>query len=84
MTVTRHSAETIFLEGTCNAEDAEPLLQMLIETPAARLDWRACDRLHTAVAQVILVAGPAVAGPCGDAWVEKWLSQGSSDRRRSA
>ena len=64
-------------------EDAEALLQMLIETPAARLDWRPCNQLHTAVAQIVLAAGPEVEGPCGDAWVEKWLSRGSSDRRKA-
>ena len=83
MTVTRRDAESIVLEGTCGAEDAEALLQMLIETPAARLDWRPCNRLHTAVAQIVLAAGPGFEGPCGDAWVEKWLSRGTSDRRRA-
>jgi len=83
MTVTRRDAESIVLEGTCGAEDAEALLQMLIETPVARLDWRPCNQLHTAVAQIVLAAGPAVQGPCGDAWVEKWLSQGTSDSRRA-
>ena len=83
MTVTRRDAESIVLEGTCDAEDAEALLQMLIETPVARLDWRACNRVHTAVAQVLLAAGPKVQGPCGDAWVEKWLSQGTSDSGRA-
>ena len=83
MTITRRDAESIVLEGTCDAEDAEVLLQMLIETPVARLDWRPCNQLHTAVAQVVLAAGPKVQGPCGDAWVEKWLSQGPSDSRRA-
>lgn len=80
MTVTRGNAESIILEGTCGAEDAEALLQMLIETPDARLDWRTCNHLHTAVAQIVLAAGPGVQGPCGDAWVEKWLFLGPSDR----
>jgi hypothetical protein len=83
MTVTRRDSEGIILEGTCGAEDAEPLLQMLIETPGARLDWRPCSQLHTAVAQVVLTAGPVVEGPCGDAWIEKWLSQGTFDSRRA-
>lgn len=82
MTVTRRDAESIVMEGTCGAEDAEALLQMLIETPAARLDWRRCNQLHTAVAQIVLAAGPAVQGPCGDEWIEKWLSQGRSGSRR--
>jgi len=78
MTVTRRDAESVVLEGTCGPEDAEALLQMLIETPGARLDWRPCNQLHAAVAQIVLAAGPEVQGPCGDAWVEKWLPQGNS------
>ena len=83
MTVTRRDADCIVLEGTCGAEDAEALLQMLIETPGARLDWRPCNQLHTAVAQIVLAAGPEVQGPCGDAWVEKWVPKGASDSRRA-
>ena len=75
MTVTRRDPESIVLEGMCGAEDAEALLQMLVETPGARLDWRPCNQLHTAVVQVVLAVRPAVDGPCGDAWVEKWLPQ---------
>lgn len=76
MTVTRHDPQTIVLTGACPADDAEPLLQMLIDTPAAAVDWRACQAPHTAVVQVILAARPALIGPCGDAWTEKWLVPG--------
>ena len=62
------------LAGACPVDDAEPLLQMLLETPGAAVDWRTCQSLHTAVVQVILAAGPALIGPCGDAWIEKWLA----------
>ena len=76
MTVTRRDAETIVLAGPCPVDDAEPLLQMLLETPAAVVDWRACQSPHTAVVQVIRAAGPALIGPCGDAWTETWLAPG--------
>jgi len=74
MTVTRRDPETIVLAGACPVDDAEPLLQMLLETPAAAVDWRSCQSPHTAVVQVILAAGPVLVGPCGDAWTEKWLA----------
>lgn len=74
MTVTRQDPATIVLAGPCPVEDAEPLLQMLLETPAAAVDWRACQTPHTAVVQVILAARPALIGPCGDAWLERWLA----------
>jgi hypothetical protein len=73
MTVTRQG-QTIMLAGPCPVDDAEPLLQMLLETPAAAVDWRACQSPHTAVVQVIMAAGPALIGPCGDDWTERWVA----------
>ena len=65
---------TIVLDGHCPVEEAEPLLQFLQATPAACLDWRQCAHLHTAVLQVILAARPQLIGPCGDAWVQRWVA----------
>jgi hypothetical protein len=73
LTVRRHENGTITLDGDCSVEDAEPLLQMLLATPEARLDWTRCGHLHTAVVQVILAAKPALAGPCGDPWIRQWI-----------
>ena len=74
MTV-RHVSGTIFLEGDCGVEEAEPLLQALTETPAAVVDWRACNRVHTAVVQLILATGVSMQGPCGNPWLEHWMSR---------
>jgi hypothetical protein len=73
MTVRRNDDGTIILDGTCSVEDAEPLLQLLLATPTATVDWIGAERLHTAVVQVILAAHPRIAGPCGDSWVRHWL-----------
>lgn len=62
------------LEGSCTAEEAEPLLQMLQDRPRPALDWTTCSHLHTAVLQVVLAARPALIGPCGDPWVARWAS----------
>jgi hypothetical protein len=70
----RDDAGSIILDGNCPVEDAEPLLQMLQATPAARLDWSRCGHLHTAVLQVILAARAAPTGPCGDSWVRQWAA----------
>lgn len=64
----------IILDGNCPVEEAEPLLQLLQATPTASLDWRQCTHLHTAVLQVILAARPPLIGPCGDAWVQRWVT----------
>jgi hypothetical protein len=73
MSVARSDDGTIVLAGNCGVEEAEPLLQMLVETPDVALDWRLCSHLHTAVVQGVLAAKPRLTGPCGDAWVEAWL-----------
>ena len=73
MTVRRDQAGGIFLEGSSGAEDAETLLQMLVETPEAPVDWTRCGELHTAVVQVILAAKPRLSGLCGDSWLRPWL-----------
>lgn len=65
---------SIALAGACPVEEAETLLQLLQSTPTAPCDWTRCSYLHTAVLQVILAARPALIGPCGDAWIEQWVS----------
>jgi hypothetical protein len=74
MTVNRDRAGHITLEGKCGAEEAETLLQMLLETPEAPLNWSGCGELHTAVVQVILAANPRFSGPCGDIWLRTWFA----------
>jgi hypothetical protein len=73
VTVRRDKSGSIVLEGDSGTEDAELLLQMLIETPAAPVDWTSCGDLHTAVVQVILTAKPRFTGVCGDVWLRQWL-----------
>jgi hypothetical protein len=74
MTVRRGDDGAIILEGVCSVEDAEPFLQMLQTMPAAEVDWRDCRQLHTAVLQLVLASAKVPIGPCGDAWVAKWLA----------
>jgi hypothetical protein len=73
VSVSRRSDGTIVLDGRCQVEDAEPLLQLLQATPGAPFDWTQCNHLHTAVLQVILAAQPRLSGQCGDAWVREWV-----------
>jgi len=73
MTVRRDQAGGISLEGDCGAEDAETLLQMLLETPEVPIDWTRCGELHTAVVQVFFAAKPRFSGLCGDIWLRRWL-----------
>jgi hypothetical protein len=81
VSVRRDESGTIWLEGPCPVEDAEPLLQMLQATPAAAVDWTRCDHLHTAVVQVILAAEPSLLGECGELWIRAWLEASPSPPR---
>jgi hypothetical protein len=74
MTVRRSDDGTVVLDGVCLVEDAEPLLRMVQTMPAAVVDWTQCRQLHTAVLQVVLASGIATIGPCGDAWVARWVA----------
>ncbi len=63
MSVERVDDTTIRLHGACPIEDAEPLLQCLLATPRAVVDWSGCDAAHTAVIQILLAARPMLRGP---------------------
>jgi hypothetical protein len=63
MTVAISANGAIELQGDCPVEDAEELLQHLLTTPNATVDWRSCDSAHTAVIQVLLVAKSIPVGP---------------------
>jgi hypothetical protein len=74
MTVRVTTQGEIVLEGTCSSEDAEILLQHIIATPAAPVDWRACELAHTAVIQVLMAANPKLRGPPAGSSLRDWLS----------
>lgn len=66
MTV-RIDGDTIHLVGRCSAEDADALLVALQEDPGRTVDLGAAQRLHLAVAQVLLATRPSVRGvPASD------------------
>ena len=87
MTVRLSPDGVVLLEGACPIEDAEPLQRLLLASPAATLDWRACTAAHTGVIQVLLVAKPVLVGPPDDAllaaWVEPILKRASGGRGES-
>ncbi len=88
MTVRLVDPTQIVLEGPCPAADAESLLAHLAASPAARVDWRACQQAHTAVVQVLLAAASRVDGPPAGAflrvWIEPALLKSSGDASLSA
>lgn len=73
MTVRLAEDATLQLEGDCPIEDAEVLLRHLLESPGATVDWRGCERLHTAVVQVILASRAPLMGPPAGAFLRNWV-----------
>ena len=62
MSISLTASGKILLEGECPHEEAEQLLQLLLSTPGAVVDWRPCTSAHSAVIQVLL----APRHPCWD------------------
>lgn len=80
MTVRRIDEAAVALEGVCGVEDAETLLQALIATPGAAVDWRACEGAHTAVVQVLLAAKARRIGPAASPFLSDLVEPGLTGR----
>ena len=63
MSVEDGAEGSIALVGACGLDDAEPLLGRLLADRHAVVDLRRCERLHTAVLQVLLASRASVRGP---------------------
>jgi hypothetical protein len=80
MTVRVTADGSIALEGVCLSEDADALLQQLLATPSATVDWRACEGAHTAVVQVLIAAGRKLMGPPANAQLREWVQPLLADK----
>lgn len=82
MTIRVSANGAIELVGICPSEEAETLLQHLLATPQATVDWRGCESAHTAVIQVLIAAKPQLIGPPAadslEAWVQPLLTGASA------
>ena len=74
MTVRLTAGGKIELIDICGNDEAEPLLQLLLANPGARVDWRACRGAETAVIQVLMAAAPALEGPAADTRLQDWVA----------
>ncbi len=74
MTVIREGDGVIHLSGTCPVEDADTLLRLLAEDPAALVDWRGCTAAHAAVVQVLMALRPALAGPPAGEFLQRHVA----------
>jgi hypothetical protein len=60
-------------EDVCTVEDALPLFEFLTNSEAPQIDLSACTYLHTALLQLLLVAGPRIAAPPADPSLARWV-----------
>jgi len=67
----RVDGEVIHLIGRCLAEDAETLLVALQDVPGRIVDLEGAQRLHLAVAQILLTVRPTVRGVPGNAFLAR-------------
>ncbi len=56
----RFKKSVAVLEGVCTVEEAESLLEWLVEHPRGKVNLKRCEHLHTAVLQVLLAVRPGV------------------------
>ena len=88
MTVAVQEKNVIALTGRCGVEDAEELQRQLLAAPESTVDWAACESLHAAVVQMLLVARPRLRGTPSNAFLENHIaplirSDLTSSRRRT-
>lgn len=65
---------TIRLLGNCALEEAETLLQLLLDHPEAPVDWSRCSGLHSAVLQTLMAGRRRVVGEPGDDFLRRWVA----------
>jgi hypothetical protein len=79
MTVRLAEDGTIILDGACLIEDADPLVQFLLEDPGRHVDVRTCAEAHTAVIQILLAVKPMIRGPSPSPFLQRWIEPALSD-----
>jgi hypothetical protein len=69
----RLGSRSAVLSGDILVEDAEPLTAWLRETPAPKVNLRACTGLHSAALQALLAAGVVVSSKPTDPFLVAWV-----------
>jgi hypothetical protein len=71
--------DAIHLEGRCRVEDAEQLLVAIQENPHLPVDVEKAERLHMAVAQILLALKPSLRGIVADPFLARYILGRSYD-----
>jgi hypothetical protein len=75
----RIATDAIYLEGRCLVEDAETLLVAVQQNPGMPIDLGGVQRLHMAVAQILLALKVPVRGGPADPFLSHHLFGRSFD-----
>lgn len=67
------AADAIRLAGRCLIEDAEQLLVAIQENPDLPVDVERAERLHMAVAQILLAQKPSLRGMVADPFLARYI-----------
>ena len=70
MTIKLGDIGEVLLIGDCSVEDADELIQRLLEDPSVAVDWTKCTNAHTAIIQVLMAAGQLPEGVPKNAFLE--------------
>jgi|YelNatPaOPRAMG01_1025707.scaffolds.fasta_scaffold71166_2 hypothetical protein len=69
------------LQGYCTAEEAEGLLEWILQHPQGAVDLSEAEHIHTAILQVLQCAKPAIAGSPHDPFLRTLIGDGSAELR---
>lgn len=58
--------QQIVIEGVVVPEDVDLLYELIRDHPAAQVDMSACEHLHTAALQLLLLSGATIAAQPAD------------------
>jgi hypothetical protein len=74
--------QTLILAGVCTVEEAEAVLEWILEHPGGELDLSQAEHIHTAILQVLLAAGKSRVRPPQDPFLERVVSIGLSSAKK--
>jgi hypothetical protein len=69
----RFTKNVAYLEGECDMDDVEPLLEWFREHPKGKVNLKECQFLHTAVLQILMAVRPAVTVMPADEALSRWM-----------
>lgn len=65
--------QVAYLSGQCGQEEADPLLDSLLDEEATAVHLGGCTHLHASVVQVLLACRPSIVAVPVDEGLERWL-----------